>query len=94
MTEGVNVFGNGFKLASEVVAGPGASQLLEGNIYSGTIHVIGGVLSRALLGATLGPVGVAGLMLNSYSKSTTGLSLLEHFRKPAEEPVAIEPTEQ
>ena len=90
MSEQMRVINNGVKLASEVLVSPGTSQLLEGNVGSGVIHMAGGILSRIALGATLGPIAVAGLILNSYSKSTTGVGILDQFTKPAAPVATVE----
>lgn len=92
MSENAEVFSNGLKLVSEVVVSPGTSQLLDGNVASGVLHMAGGLLSRVVLGATLGPVAVVGLALNSYSKSTTGVGILGQFSKPATTEPAVEST--
>ncbi|PCK01932.1 MAG: hypothetical protein COA42_22695 [Alteromonadaceae bacterium] len=86
MSENAKILGNGLKLVSEVVISPGTSLLLDGNIASGVLHMAGGLLSRVVLGATLGPIAVVGLVLNSYSKSTTGVGILGQFSKPAAAP--------
>lgn len=62
---------NAIKLLGETVV-PGASLLLDGNLASGGAHFLIGALARA----TLGPIGVALVIANSYSRSTTGKGLL------------------
>ena len=56
---------------------PGASLLMDGNILSGGAHLVVGGLARM----ALGPVGLVLVVANSYSKSTTGKSLLQQFTK-------------
>jgi len=91
MTEQTNVLNNGVKMVSEVLVSPGTSLLLDGKIASGVTHMAGGVLSRALLGPVWGPVAIAGLILNSYSKSTTGTGLFGQYKRA---PVLQAPQEQ
>ena len=67
------VGGNALKLIGEVVVTPGMSQLLEGNITSGAVHAVLGLVAKSLL-------GVPGMLLvaaNSYSTSVTGKYLHE-----------------
>lgn len=79
MTQSSSVLSNGVKLVSEVVVSPGTSLVLDGRIAEGVSHMAGGLLSRALLGSVLGPIGLVGLALNSYAKSTTGVGILGQF---------------
>jgi len=65
---------NGIKLVGEAIV-PGASQLIDGNIRSGGLHLLGGAAAAALLG---GPTGVALSLLvrgNSFTSSTLGKPL-------------------
>jgi hypothetical protein len=64
---------NTVKLLSEVWVTPGTSELLEGHISSGAVHVVLGIAARSWL-------GVPGMLLvaaNSYSSSVTGKYLHE-----------------
>ena len=67
-----NAVHNAVKICGEGVA-PGASLILDGKIAEGGAHLAAGFLVRRLL-------GLPGILIgaNSYSKSTTGKSLLEH----------------
>jgi hypothetical protein len=65
---------NAVKLVGEAFI-PGASLLMEGKILEGGAHVVVGALARM----ALGPVGLALVIANSFSKSTTGKSLLKQF---------------
>jgi hypothetical protein len=65
------VVGRGVRILGETRV-PGASQFLDGKLKSGLLHVAVGVLARSLFGG----VGVALVAANSYSKSTSGKSLL------------------
>jgi len=67
---------NAIKLIGEAVL-PGASLLLDGKILEGGAHVLAGIAA----GAILGPIGVAVVIANSYSKSTTGKNLIKEISK-------------
>jgi len=54
---------------------PGASLLVEGNVKAGALHVVGGLVARALFG----PIGWIAVGANAYSRSITGKNLYEHF---------------
>lgn len=73
------------KLFGEVVL-PGASLLMDGKVVSGGVHVIAGAVAKA----TIGPIGTAAVIANSYSESTTGTNLLKHLSALAQnvQPVA------
>jgi hypothetical protein len=62
------------QLASEFVV-PGGSNLINGDIKMGGLHVLLGLAA----GALLGPVGLLAVGANSYSKATTGMHLYEHM---------------
>ena len=60
---------NGMKLVGEAIV-PGASRLIDGDIRSGGLHLLGAIASVALIG---GPAGLALSMLvrgNSFTTST------------------------
>lgn len=63
---------NAVKLVGEAFV-PGASLLLDGKILQGGAHLVVGTLARL----ALGPVGLALVVANSFSQSTTGKSLLK-----------------
>jgi hypothetical protein len=65
---------NAIKLVGEAFL-PGASLLMDGKILQGGAHVLAG----AVAGALLGPIGLAVVIANSYSNSTTGKGLLKQF---------------
>lgn len=71
---------NAIKLLGEVFV-PGASLLMDGKIVSGSAHLVVGSWAKA----ALGPVGLALVIANSYSESSTGKSLLKHFSKFAQD---------
>lgn len=63
------------KLVGEVVVTPGASLLVDGKIAAGGLHVVLGVAARVFLGVP----GILLVAANSYSKSVTKKSLLQHI---------------
>jgi hypothetical protein len=67
---------NAIKLAGEALL-PGASLLMDGQILHGGLHLLAGAVAKAFLG----PVGIAVVIANSYSNSTTGKNLLEQFQR-------------
>ena len=67
---------NAIKLAGESFV-PGASLLMDGQIARGGAHVLVGAVAKLLLG----PLGIALVMANSYSSSTTGKSLLAQLSR-------------
>jgi hypothetical protein len=74
---------NAIKLLGEAVL-PGASLLMDGRIVEGGAHWLAGMAA----GAVLGPIGLAVVIANSYSRSTVGKHLVNHFVKasPKAEP--------
>ena len=76
---------NAVKLIGEAFL-PGASLLMDGKIANGGVHVIAGMIAKALLG----PVGAVLVIANSYSNSTTGKNVLKQFQSPT--PPASPPT--
>ena len=71
---------NAIKLVGEVFV-PGASLLMDGKIVQGSAHLIVGTWAKA----ALGPVGVAVVIANSYAESATGMNLLKHLSKFAQD---------
>jgi hypothetical protein len=67
---------NAIKLAGEAIL-PGASLLMDGQILHGGLHLLAGAVAKAFLG----PVGIAVVIANSYSNSTTGKNLLAQFQR-------------
>jgi len=67
---------NAIKLAGEALM-PGASLLMDGKIVHGGAHLLAGAVAKAFLG----PVGIAVVIANSYSNSTTGKNLLEQLQR-------------
>lgn len=70
----VNIFANGAKLIGEAVL-PGASLLLDGKFVNGAVHSVAGLGARA----ALGPIGVALICADSFSKSVTDKFLWDHM---------------
>ena len=68
-TESASATGNGIKLLGEVVV-PGASQFIDGNIKSGSLHLLGAVAAVAMLGGPGGLLVSALLRGNSFTTST------------------------
>ena len=66
---------SGVKVIGETLL-PGMSLLLDGDIKSGTLHAVGGLAGRAILG----PIGWIAFAGNSFSKSLTGKGLIDQFR--------------
>jgi uncharacterized protein DUF6072 len=68
-TESASATGNGIKLLGEVVV-PGASQFIDGNVKSGSLHLLGSVAALAMLGGPGGLLISAVLRGNSFTSST------------------------
>jgi hypothetical protein len=66
---------NAVKLASEGLIAPGTSLLLDGDFRGGGAHVVAGLVAKALLG----PIGWVLVAADSFSKSTTGKNVYQHF---------------
>lgn len=77
MADQSNVVGNTVKALGETLIMPGSSQFLDGNMKSGVLHALGGVIARSMLG----PIGWLAVGLNSYSSSVTGQPLHQHLVK-------------
>jgi hypothetical protein len=69
-----NILANGAKLIGEAVL-PGASLLLDGKFVNGAVHSVAGLGARA----ALGPLGVALICADSFSKSVTDKFLWDHM---------------
>lgn len=69
-----NVLVNGAKLIGEAVL-PGASLLMDGKFVNGAAHSVAGLGARA----ALGPLGVALICADSFSKSVTDKFLWDHM---------------
>jgi hypothetical protein len=72
-TQDANVIANGAKLLGEVFI-PGASLLMEGKFLNGIAHTAAGIGARL----ALGPVGLALVCADSFSKATTDKFLWDH----------------
>jgi hypothetical protein len=81
-----NTTGNAVKLLGEALV-PGASLMMDGKIVSGGLHTILGTWARV----ALGPIGLAVVIANSYSKSVTGKNLLKQFRPDPASPESAKP---
>lgn len=81
-----SVVENGVKLVGETLL-PGSSLMMDGDIKGGLGHAVFGLLARA----AFGPLALAAVAADSYSKSVTGKGLLEHL-SPAKHaaPVAVD----
>jgi hypothetical protein len=66
------------KLLGEALM-PGTSLLMDGQVASGGVHAVIGLAAKALLG----PLGLAIVIANSYSTSTTGKNLLKQLKRDA-----------
>jgi hypothetical protein len=71
-----NTVANAVKLVGEAAVLPGSSLLLDGDFKGGAGHVVLGLVARAVVG----PIGWFALAADSFSRSTSGKSLLEHFK--------------
>ena len=67
--------GNGLKLVGEMAFLPGTSHLLDGNIKIGALYAAAGFAAKLLLGAP----AVLLVAADSFSRSTSGKGLLDHF---------------
>jgi hypothetical protein len=68
--------GNAVKLVGEAFV-PGASLLMDGKILAGGAHLLIGTWAKL----AFGPIGLALVVANSYSTSSTGKSLIKQFTK-------------
>ena len=66
---------NAVKLVGEAFV-PGASLLMDGKILHGGAHLAVGILAKM----ALGPIGLALVVANSFSQSTTGKNLIKQVR--------------
>jgi hypothetical protein len=65
---------NGVKLLGEVIV-PGASQFIDGNIRSGSLHLLGAVAAVTMLGGPGGLLISALVRGNSFTSSTLNKTL-------------------
>lgn len=77
---------NGVKLVGETLL-PGTSLMIDGNIKSGLAHAALGLVARA----ALGPVAWFAIAADSYSRSVTGKSLIDHLSSGSPTPATPEP---
>lgn len=73
-TNPANILVNGAKLVGEAIL-PGASLLLDGKFINGAAHSVAGLGARA----AFGPIGVALICADSFSKSVTDKFLWDHM---------------
>lgn len=73
-TENMQGLKTGVAFASELVI-PGASNLLNGDYKQAGIHALLGVVAGTLFGVP----GLIAVAANSFTKATTGRSLIEHI---------------
>jgi hypothetical protein len=66
---------NGVKAVADLGVLPGASLLAEGDVKSGTLHAVTGLLA----GAILGPIGWFAVGADSFSLSVSGKHIYQHF---------------
>ncbi len=69
----------GIKIAGEALVIPGSSLILDGEVVSGGLHLVGGLLATAVIG----PLGWFLVAANSYTKSITGSHLHQSIKCPA-----------
>jgi hypothetical protein len=69
-----DILSNGVKLVGESIL-PGASLLMDGKFINGAAHSVLGLGARA----ALGPIGVALICADSFSKSVTDKFLWDHM---------------
>lgn len=73
-TENMQGLKTGLAFASELVV-PGASNVWNGDYKTAGIHAVAGVVAGALFGVP----GLIAVAANSFTKATTGRSLVEHL---------------
>jgi hypothetical protein len=66
---------NGAKALGELGILPGISLIADGDVKSGALHALGGVVAAALIG----PLGWILAGADSYSRSVTGKHIHQHF---------------
>jgi hypothetical protein len=66
---------NAVKIAGEGLVFPGASLLIDGDLKGGGAHLVIGLAAKALIG----PIGWFLVAADSFSRSSTGKNLYEHF---------------
>ena len=72
--EGLEPLKSSAKLASEYLL-PGGSNLIEGDLVQGGIHVALGLIARSMFGLP----GLIAVSANSFTKATTGRHIHEHL---------------
>ncbi len=73
-TDNMQGLKTGLQFASELVI-PGGSNLVNGDLKQGGIHVALGIVAGALFGVP----GLIAVAANSFTKATTGRHLTEHL---------------
>jgi hypothetical protein len=67
---------------------PGGSNLVQGNITQGGLHIVLGLVARSVFGLP----GLLAVSANSFSKAVTGRHLHEHLGLVSSDPVPPSPT--
>jgi hypothetical protein len=80
-TKNSQVLPNAIRLAGDVMFLPGTSLIVDGDLRGGGTRALLGVAA----GAMLGPIGWLAVAADSYTKSTTGVGLLERIREKRDE---------
>ncbi|HJQ27221.1 MAG TPA: DUF6072 family protein [Blastocatellia bacterium] len=79
----------GIDFASELIV-PGGSNLVEGNLKEGVIHVVLGLVAKSMFGLP----GLIAVSANSFTKATTGRHLHEHLGIGAGPHTPVAPVEK
>lgn len=73
-TENMQGLKTGLAFASELVV-PGTSNLWNGDYKTAGVHILAGVVAGTLFGVP----GLIAVAANSFTKATTGRTLVEHL---------------
>ena len=86
MSSDYSTLANGVKAVSEAYVVPGSSLIMDGDIKGGSLHLVGGLAAKAVLG----PLGWGLFAADSFSVSVSGKHLHQHFfeKKQVEEQAA------
>ena len=66
---------NGAKALGDVVIAPGTSLIVQGEVKSGALHVLSGVVARSFFG----PIGWLAVGADAYSRAVTGKHIWDLF---------------
>jgi hypothetical protein len=66
---------NGVKAIADVAIVPGSSLIADGNVKSGALHAVGGILA----GWIFGPIGWLAVGADAFSQSVSGKHIHQHF---------------